>query len=626
MKMKSLTTRISIIVSVLTLLVLMATLLTVYTIAANNHRKEAAQETQFKLELMMERLSKVQTTVELTATYSVPALKACMDDTMAVMRVLTNIVETNQYVNSAALAYAPNRLPDHPYCMPIAANYGTVSHFFSDKEHNGEYIYEDWYIAPSIEGISFWTDPYFNTLDVPVVSYAVPVKSEEHGFEGVLTLAIELTNLNKLLALNQSEDADSLAQKPSGCVIFDRNTTFLTTSSSEYIMNETLFTLAESKNDTVHSHIGREIVAHRDGEEILNIEGEKSVVTWRVLPKIQWTAMVVTPYSEVFASLNQLTLVTVIVALIAAIAAIIFLYFSVRRALRPIKRLKSATHLLGDGNYDTELPYRLTSRQDEIGDLGREFMRMEKAVKSNIDQLEEERQRVKDSFSMLDTLVHNVISHLRLPINNMISFVDALSSFVDNKDETKMLKDEAKNASVTILQQFNQLNQMANLVSAREEDADLMLISSEEFIEDVMKGVRQLEERYLLTIDATYQDKRTIKIRTNTLALETLLFQLVVEASRVSKTNVIELSSRLNQDQTALRILIDAKTSEPIPAEEKSSFFKRFAQQKINAYASGNNLQLYICYQAAKHLGARLYVDTAYTEGNRFVLDIKRAD
>ncbi|MCR5819055.1 MAG: HAMP domain-containing protein, partial [Prevotella sp.] len=427
------------------------------------------------------------------------------------------------------MAYAPNRLPEHPYCMPIAANYGTVSHYFSDKELNGEYVYEDWYIATSIEGISFWTDPYYNMLDTPVVSYAVPIISEDHGFEGVLTLAVELTNLNNLLAFRQENGTDSLEHSQSISIILDRNTTFLSTPHTEYIMNETLFTLAESKNDTLHNYMGREIVANRDGEEVMNINGEKSVVSWRVLPKLQWTAMVITPYSEIFASLNQLTYITIIVALIAVIAAIIFLYSSVRRALRPIKRLKSATQLLGEGKYDTELPYRLTSRQDEIGDLGREFMRMEKAVKSNIDQLEEERKRVKDSYVLLDTLIHNVISHLRLPINNMISFVDALSSFVGNNEETQMLKDEAKKASITILQQFNQLNQMANLVGTRENNADTMVISSEEFIEDAMKGVHQLEERFLLTINEEYQDKRSIKICTNTLALETLLFQLIVE-------------------------------------------------------------------------------------------------
>jgi len=632
MKIKSLTLRISIVVTIMTLFVLLATLLTVYTIAIDNHKKDATQETRYKLDLIVERLSKVQSSIELTAKYSVPALEACMTDTMEVMEVLKNIVSTSKHVNCAALAYAPNRLPGHPYCIPTAVNYGTVSKYFSDKELNGEYIYEDWYIAPSLEGIPFWTDPYYNMLNVPVISYAVPVISKEHGFEGVLTLAVELTNFNKLLSSYTDDTADSTSIEPDKSVniIFDRNTTFLTTRNKDYIMNETLFTLAESKNDTVLSYVGREIVADRDGEKILTVEGEKSVMTWRNLPNLDWTAMVITPYSEVYASVNALTFVTILVALLSAIAAIIILYFSVRRALRPFKRLKAATHLLGEGNYDTELPHKLTSRQDEIGELGREFMRMQKAVKKNIDELEEERLRLKHSYDMLSTLIHNVVSHLRLPINNLLNFNEALATMADNSEEAQIVKSSAKDAGMNILQQFNQLNELSKLISSKAEDDDTMIVtSSEDFVEYAIKGAHQLEERFFITINEEFHDKRKINIRSNTHVLESLLYELIIEAARVSKTNVVGLQFRLNPKMDALRIMIVAKTDHPICEEEKPNFFIRFAEQKVNAYSTSELLPLYICYRIAMRLGVRIYVEPKCNKDNPcniFVLEIPKAE
>jgi len=630
MKIKSLTLRISIVVTIMTLFVLLATLLTVYATAINNHKKEAAKETKYKLDLMVERFGRVQSSVEQAANYSVLALQAHMADTMAVMEILNNIVATNKYVNCAALAYAPNRLPGHPYCIPIAVNYGVVSHYFSDKDLNGEYIYDDWYIAPSLEGIPFWTDPYYNMLDVPVVSYAVPVASKEHGFEGVLTLAVELTNLNKLLTLGLDEQSDSTRQSGSVNIILDRNTTFLTTRNKDFIMNETLFTLAESKNDTLYSYIGHEILAKHDGEKVVTVEGEKSVITWRVLPALNWTAMVITPYSEVFASVNALTYLTIFVALLAAIAAILILYFSVRRALRPFKRLKSATHLLGEGKYDVQLPYRLTERADEIGDLGREFMRMEKAVKKKIDELEEEHERLRHSYEMLSTLMHNVVSHLRLPVNDMLNYNDALATLANNSEDAQLIKSDAQKAATTILQQFNQLNELSNLISSKTEDEDTMIVvSSEDFVKDAMKGAHQLEERFFLTVNEEFNDNRKINIRSNTHVLESLLYELIVEAARVSGTNAVGLHFMFNIDMTALRIMIEAQTDKPIPEEEKPNFFKRFAEQKVNAYATSELLPLYICYRIAKRLGVRIYVEPKGSKNkpsNIFVLEIPKAE
>ncbi len=635
MKIKSLTLRISILVTIMTLFVLLATMLALYFKVLDNHKRDADQETHYKLDLVVERLSKVQISVEQTARYSVPALKACMNDTMAVMNILNNIVASNKYVNCAALAYAPNRLPGHSYCLPTAVHYGVVNQYFSDKDRNGDYIYEDWYIAPSLEGMPFWTDPYFNMLDIPVVSYAVPISSKEHGFEGVLTLAVELTGMNKIISVSQLDSTDSTQQQKNEnvSIILDRNTTFLTTRNDDYIMNETLFTLAESQNDTVLSSIGREILANHNGERILDIEGEKSVMTWCVLPNLGWTAMVITPYSEVYASVNALTYTTVIVALLAALAAILVIYFSVRRALRPFTRLMSATRLLGEGKYDVQLPYKLTERPDEIGDMSREFVRMEKAVKQNIDQLETERQRLKDNNELLSTLMHNVVSYLRVPINDILSYNDALATMTNNSDEAQVIKRESKESGINILQHFNQLNVLSNLISTKVEDEDTMLvISSNDFVESFMKGAHQLEERFFLKVTEEYQDKRKINIRSNTHVLESLVYELIVAAARVSNTSEIGLYFLFNADLSALRIFIEAKTDKPIPEEEKPNFFLRFAKQKFDAYSTSELLPLYICYRTAERLGVKLYVEPTNSKDkpcnkcNMFILEIPKAE
>ncbi len=631
MKIKSLTLRISIVVTIMTLFVLLATLLTIYTTAINNHKKEAEQETNLKLDLIVEKLEKVQTTVELAANYSVPALRACMDDTLAVMDILDKIVESNLYVSCAALAYAPNRLPGHPNCMPIAVDNGIFSHYFSDKDVNGEYIYDDWYIVPSLKSVPFWTDPYYNLLDVPVVSYAVPIIDDDHEVSGVLTLAVELTNLNPILAINNHDNDSTDHHSQSVSIILDRNTTFLTTRDQDYILSETLFTLAESQNDSIYKYIGNEILAGHDGEEVLTIKGEKSVISWRVLSDLDWAAVVITPFSEVYASVYSLTYDTIIIALLAALAAIIILYFSVRRALRPFKQLKAATKMVGEGKYDVQLPDKLTERPDEIGDLGREFMHMEKAVKHTIDQLNEQRQLLRNSYDMLSTLLHNVVTQLRLPINNLLGYHEVLGALPENSEEKQTIQNEAKSTGTAILQQFNQLNELSNLISTRtvtDKDSDI-IVSSDDFINGFINGVHQLEDHYDLKINDEFTDKRKINICCDTHALEKLLYELIIEAARVSNAHDIGLKFLFNADATALRIAIIAKTNDPIPEEEKPNFFIRFAKEKVNAYATSELLPLYICYRIARRLGISLYVEPGNTTSdhtNVFVVEIPKAD
>ncbi len=610
MKIKSLTARISIVVSILTLFVLMATLLTIYFTVTDKLLDDVQEETRYKLDLEVERLSKVQTSVEQTAKLSVRTLQACMDDTTAVISTLNHIVESNANVNAAALAYAPNRLAGRTYYLPTSVHYGVVNQYFSAQELDGEYIYENWYIVPSLENKPFWTAPYYNQFNAPVVSYAMPVVSKERGFEGVLTLAVELTFLQKMLAHGEDAKTDSLHQDRNINVILDRNTTFLTTRSSDYIMNETLFTLAESMNDTMYSHIGREIQAGHDGEVIASSHGEKSVVSWRVLPKLDWTAMVITPYSDVYASVNTLAYTTLIVALLAAIAAIIILYFAVRRTLRPFQRLKAATHLLGDGRLDVQLPYSLTERPDEVGDLGREFIRMEHTVKKHIDELEEERQKLQRSYGLLSTLMHNVVSHLRLPINGLIHYYDTLAAMADDSNEAQRIKGQAKDAGMSILQQFNQLNELTQLVASDvEDDATMTVLSSDELAARIMQGAEQLMKRYQLTITKEYHDKRKLNIRSNIPVLEGLFDELIIETAKASNTHVIGLYFTFNIDTTAMRVMIEAKTDKPIPEEEKPLFFKRFEEQKVDAYASSQLLPLYICHRIAKRLGVCLFVE-----------------
>ncbi len=625
MRKISLTTRISLIVTVLTIFVLLATISTVYYNAHKSLKVQAEEETQFHLDLMVQRLSTVQTSVETAAINSIGTLHRRLNDTIAILNSLQNIVRNNPYVNSAAVAYAPDFFPGQPYCMPIASRYGSISGHFASKDTNGEYIYNEWYMVPATNRVPFWTDPYSNELNVPVVSYAVPIVSDNNHIEGVLTLSIELSSFVNLLADNQNDSINNQISEDvhirSQHILLDRNTSFLTTPHTSYIMNETMFTMAESLNDTTYRHIGKQIVLRNDGLEILRMDGEQCVATWRILPKLQWTAMVVTPYSEVFASLSHLTIFSILVALLAVLISVLILVFSIRHQLQPLKRLKSATRMLGEGHYEATLPAEVLKRHDEIGELGREFIGMKNAIEGTIIELEENRENVKETNLMLTMLIQNVVTNMQGPLSDVLDSSEGLAVKTGDSEDAKVFKSKIDEGGKKVLQQFSQLKEMANLISLEDDDSGMLTIRSNEFMESLLKKIPQLEEKYFITVKKSYYCIRPIMIKTDPSRLEALIYQLAFEVSNVSNTSVVNLYSTMTPNEKIIRFVAEAETDDPVPAGDRDNFFTQFAKQRISAYGKSDTLQLYICHYMAKLLGGKLYIDPSYTAGNRFVLE-----
>ncbi len=623
MRKISLTTRISLLVTVLTILVLLVTISTVYFSSRKSLKEEADGETLNHLDLMEQSLKTVQTSVETAAINSVTFLHNQLNDTIAILNSLQSIVRNNPYVNSAAVAYAPDFLPGRSFCMPIASRYGDISGHFANEDINGDYIYDEWYMVPAERKVSFWTDPYSNELNVPVVSYAVPILDERGKLEGVLTLSIELSSFVKLLAFERSDSTsdDNIHMEGNQYILLDRSTSFLTTLNSNYIMNETLFTLAEITGETGYSDIGHEIVNKRNGQAIINFEGEECVVAWRILPKLQWTAMVATPYSQTFALLRKLTIFTVIIAFLAVLLSVCILIFAVSHTLRPLKRLKKATHLLGEGKYDTQLPTEVTRRHDEIGDLGREFIGMRDAVVNTVSELEKSRTDVKETNLMLTMLIQNVVTNMQGPLSDVLGFSDGLAILAGDNEEAKVFKQQADEGGKKVLQQFRQLKEMADLIALEADDSSLLIIKGNEFMISVLDSVSQLEKKYFLTVKKSYYCTRPILIKTDPSRLEALIYQLVFEVSHTSNNTEVNLYSEMTPNGNILRFVAEAETDSPVPANERDHFFSQFGKQKIQNYGKSDALQLYICHYMAKVLGAKLYIDPEYKAGNRFVLE-----
>ena len=103
--------------------------------------------------------------------------------------------------------------------------------------------------------------------------------------------------------------------------------------------------------------------------------------------------------------------------------------------------------------------------------------------------------------------------------------------------------------------------------------------------------------------------------------VQQILINLLTNACKHTTEGEIRLTSSLTQDPGFVTYAIE-DTGSGIPPEQADTIFERFT--KLNDFVQGMGLGLSICRDIAQRMNARVYLDTTYTGGARFVLELPR--
>ena len=299
-------------------------------------------------------------------------------------RVLTN----NPEIFGSAIAF-------EPYCFQHESEYYAPYHYRQGDRiayarlgnEAYQYFYMDWYQLPRELERPIWTEPYYDEGGgyALMTTYAVPFYRSRDGrrvLKGVVTADISLRWVQQLIT--------NIGKRESGYVfMLSRYGTFIAHPNANLIMNETIFTAAETLDRPQLREVGRRMVAGESGVVELKdmpLTGD-SFLYFSPLPDQQWSIGVVFPQKALLAEVSRLNREVATLGVLGFVALALLITWLAQRITHPLRKLTVSANDMASGNLDAELPEAMS--KDEVGELTNAFQSMRSSIKTYIANLTE---------------------------------------------------------------------------------------------------------------------------------------------------------------------------------------------------------------------------------------------
>jgi class 3 adenylate cyclase len=321
-------------------------------------------------------------------------------------RLIQELVAANDEIFGSTVAFEPYRFKPEveAYSPYYYKNKGGLD-YESLGTPSYNYFQHDWYHVPAVMKTPTWSEPYLDSGGggVLMITYSCPFfDRDRHGIpgslRGVVGADVSLEWLTRLLG--------SMTVGRRGYYFLTSNTgAFITHPNADYIMRESVFSMAEESAKPQWRTVGREMITSPSGFVDLSsrIDGEDSFLAYARIPSTGWCLGAVFPKDELLAELEELHRKTLIIAAVGICLLLAVSVLVARSIARPLRRMAEATGRVAQGDLDFDLS-DIKSR-DEVGMLAESFTRMTQGLK--------ERDFIRNTFGRYLTreVVNRLLEH-----------------------------------------------------------------------------------------------------------------------------------------------------------------------------------------------------------------------
>jgi len=307
-------------------------------------------------------------------------------DKQAITNMLRSVVENNDGIYGSTIAFEPYVLgEDTVYFAPYFHESDDGPEYTDLGSDVYRYLEWDWYKIPKKLGAPVWSEPYYDEGGGNVImsTYSVPFyKDEENGkkFMGIVTADIRLSWLRDMLS--------SIKIGETGYVfLISQNGTIVTHPLEEFIMNETIFSLAKRRDDPGLDGIGKKMIEGDSGFVPVTsiVTGKKCWMVYVPVPSAGWSLAALFPQDELMEDITHLNGVVLGLGLLGFLFLLIVIVLISGSITRPLRILAKTTEDIAEGNLDFDPPK--VRSDDEVGHLAESFVYMRDSLKKHIKEL-----------------------------------------------------------------------------------------------------------------------------------------------------------------------------------------------------------------------------------------------
>jgi len=243
-----------------------------------------------------------------------------------------------------------------------------------------DYTLQDWFMIPKLLGTSYWGEPYFDEggANILMATYSQPMYKDEK-FIGVSTADISLDDLER--------EMNNIRIMAGHTFIITRTGTFIYHPIKEYMMNESIFSLAEEDNQPELREIGKKMIAGEQGITTFRdvTTSKKSWLVYSPIPDCDWSFAAVIPDKEIMKTVNSMVLKQIIIMVIGLFIILLVILWAAIGITNPIKRLLGFANKISKGDLDEKITG--IRGHDEIHELVKAFNKMTFDLKHYISDL-----------------------------------------------------------------------------------------------------------------------------------------------------------------------------------------------------------------------------------------------
>ena len=286
-----------------------------------------------------------------------------------------------------------------------------------------------------------------------------------------------------------------------------------------------------------------------------------------------------------------------------------------------LSELQMASASISQGNFDVEVK---EIGHDEISKTAKAFNLMVRNIKSQLAELEEQKQKADEASKAKSLFLANMSHEIRTPLNTIVNFIRFIRDSKDQENQKDYLRkiEVSSKALMAIVNDVLDISKIeANEFGLEFIEFDLhqLLLDLVELFED------QIKEKGLI-LTCNFEKVYPFVFHSDPTRVRQLLFNLISNAVKFTSSGEITVTACLEKSQgESANIRLEVKdTGVGIPKEKINKIFEAFVQadnSTLRRYG-GTGLGLAICKEIVEKLSGEIIVTSDAGKGTRFLVTL----